>query len=81
MRCVCGAKLYLSRRHWERRGFTVCDDCQVVIVYVSLAVVDPSQVEEFMSGVIKQEGEREALREGLELELRGFVEGFDRHPE
>lgn len=34
-----------------------------------------------MSGVIKQEGEREALRSDLERELRRFVRAFEGQPE
>jgi hypothetical protein len=81
IRCPCGAKLYLSRRHWLRRSFTACDDCKALIRYASLDVVDPQEVEDFVSMVVKQEEEKEALRTDLERELRRFVRVFDQQPE
>lgn len=81
VRCVCGARLYVSLPHWRRRSFTACDDCKRMILYASLEVVDPQQAEDFLSMVIAQEQEREALREDVERELRRFVRAFDRQPE
>jgi len=81
VRCRCGARLYLSRPHWSRRGFTVCDDCKAVILYASLVVVDPSGVEEFLSMFSTQREEREAAVGALERELRRFVRVFDQQPE
>jgi hypothetical protein len=81
VRCVCGAKLYLSRPQWARRSFTVCDDCKSTILYASLEVVDPTDAEEFIAMVIAQEEERELLREGVERELRRFVRAYDGQPE
>jgi hypothetical protein len=81
VRCACGAKLYLSRPHWSRRGFTVCDDCKAVILYASLEVVDPNVVEEFLSMFSTEREEREALTKALERELRSFIRVFDRQPE
>ena len=79
--CVCGARIYLSRLRWSRRSFTVCDDCKAVILYGSLAVLNPEDVEEFMEVVIRAEEEREALRDDVEAELRHFVRVFDTQPE
>lgn len=81
VRCVCGRRVYLSRRQWARHGFTVCDECRAVILYASLEVVDPRDVEEFVEMVISQEEEREALREDVESELRRFVRAYDQQPE
>lgn len=81
VRCVCGARRYLPRRPWARRGFTVCDDCQSTILYASLEVVDPKDAEEFVAMVIAQEEERETLRTDVERELRRFVRAFDAQPE
>lgn len=81
VRCICGARLYLSRPHWSSRNFAVCDDCKGAIHYASLEVVDPEAVEEFVTMVMSQQAEREALRSELERELRRFVRLFDRQPE
>lgn len=81
LRCVCGARLYLSRRHWARRSFTVCDDCKAVIRYGSLEVVEAHDSEGFFTMVIRQEEEREALRGDVERELRRFVRAFDGQPQ
>lgn len=81
VRCKCGAKLYLSRRRWARRGFTVCDDCKAVISYGSLEIVEAHDSEVFFAMVIRQEEEREALKGDLERELRRFVRAFDGQPE
>lgn len=81
VRCVCGARLYLSRRQWARRRFTVCDDCRATILYASLEVVDPGDAEGFVQMVIAQEEEREALRGDVERELRRFVRAYDQQPE
>lgn len=81
VRCVCGARLYVPRRQWARRTFTVCDACRATILYASLEVVDPEDAEEFVEMVIAQEQEREALREGVERELRRFVRAYDGQPE
>lgn len=81
IRCRCGARLHLSRAHWSRRGFTICDDCKAVILYASLVVVDPEGVEEFLSMFSTQREEREALTKALERELRRFVRVFDGQPE
>jgi hypothetical protein len=81
VRCACRARLYVSRRQWEARGFTVCDDCKAAIRYASLEVVNPGAVEEFVEMVIRQGREREALREDLERELRRFVRVYDGQPE
>jgi hypothetical protein len=81
VRCACGARLYVPRRQWRARGFTVCDDCHAAIRYASLEVVDPEAMEDFVEMVIRQQGEREALKEDLERELRRFVRVFDQQPE
>jgi hypothetical protein len=81
VRCACGARLYLSRPHWSRRGFTVCDDCKALILYASLEVVDPNVVEEFLAVFSTEREEREALTKALERELRSFIRVFDRQPE
>jgi hypothetical protein len=81
VRCRCGARRYLSRPHWSRRGFTICDDCKAVILYASLVVVDSDGVEEFLSMFSTEREEREALTAALERELRRFVRVFDRQPE
>jgi len=81
VRCVCGRKLYLPRRQFRRHGFTICDDCRSTILYASLEVVDPRDAEEFVEMVIRQEEERETLREDVERELRRFVRAFDGQPE
>lgn len=80
VRCVCGIRLFLSRRQWRRRGFTVCDDCRAVILYASLEIVDPRDVEEFIEMVIRREEEREGLRQDVERELRRFVRVYDQQP-
>jgi hypothetical protein len=81
MRCVCGARAYLSRRHWARRGFTVCDECKAVIRYGSLEVVEAHDSEDFFTMVISQEEEREALTADVERELRRFVRAYEQQPE
>lgn len=81
VRCTCSARLYLSRPHWSRRGFTVCDDCKAVILYASLVVIDPGGVEEFLSMFSSQRERREAAAATLERELRRFVRVFDQQPE
>lgn len=81
VRCTCGARLYLSRSHWSRRGFTVCDDCKAVILYASLVVVDPEGVEEFLAMFSTQREEREAVMGALERELRRFIRVYDQQPE
>jgi hypothetical protein len=81
VRCTCGARLYVPRRQWEQRSFTVCDDCKAAILYASLEVVEPSGVEGFVEMIINQGREREALRDELERELRRFVRVFDSQPE
>lgn len=81
VRCVCGSRLYRPLRQWRRRSFTVCDECKSTILYASLEVVDPTDAEEFIEMVIVQEEEREALREGVERELRRFVRAYDGQPE
>jgi hypothetical protein len=81
VRCACGAKLYLSRQHWARRSFTVCDDCKSVIRYGSLEVVEAREAEDFFTMIIRQGEERAALKEDLERELRHFVQVFDQQPE
>lgn len=62
VRCVCGARLFLSRRHWARRSFTVCDDCKAVIRYGSLEVVKAQEAEDFFTMIIQQGEERDALK-------------------
>jgi hypothetical protein len=81
VRCRCGARLYLSRAHWSRRGFTICDDCKAVILYASLVVVAHEGVEEFLSMFSSQREEREALTAALERELRQFIRVYDGQPE
>jgi hypothetical protein len=81
VRCICRARLYLSRAHWSRRGFTICDDCKAVILYASLVVIDASGVEEFVEMISTEAHEREALRAELERELRRFVSVYDQQPE
>lgn len=81
LQCVCGRRLYLTRRHRARRGFTVCDDCKAIIRYGSLEVVEAHDSEDFFTMVISQEEEREALRGDVERELRRFVRAFDCQPE
>ena len=81
VRCPCGARLFVPRRQWEGRGFTVCDDCKAAIRYASLEVVDSARVEEFVEMVIRQGQEREALVADLERELRRFVRVYDGQPE
>ena len=81
VRCVCGSRLYLSRRHWLRRGFTACDDCKSVIRYGSLEVVEAQEAEDFFTMIIQQGEERAALKEDLERELRRFIQVFDGQPE
>jgi hypothetical protein len=81
LRCLCRARLFVPRRQWAKRGFTVCDDCKAAIRYASLEVVESSGVEEFVSMIINQGREREALRDELERELRRFVRVFDGQPE
>ena len=81
VRCPCGTRLYLSLPHWSRRVITVCDDCRAAILYASLVVVDPNEVEEFVEMVIREGREREALKEELERELRRFVSLYDGQPE
>jgi hypothetical protein len=81
VRCACGARLYLSRPHWSRRGFALCDDCKSAILYASLVVVDPEGVEEFVAMSIMQGQEREAIMKELERELRRFLSVYDGQPE
>jgi hypothetical protein len=81
VRCPCGSRLYVPRRQWAERVFTVCDDCKSAILYASLVVVDPSEVEGFVEMVIREGREREALKEELERELRRFVRLYDGQPE
>ncbi|HEX8351545.1 MAG TPA: hypothetical protein VF611_01380 [Pyrinomonadaceae bacterium] len=81
VRCTCGARLYVPRRQWEGRGFTVCDDCKAAIRYASLEVINPEAVEEFVEMISRQGREREALKEDLERELRRFVRVYDGQPE
>lgn len=81
VRCTCGKKLFLSRRHWARRSFTVCDDCKAVIRYGSLEVVNPDESEDFFTMIIRRGEERDALRGDVERELRRFVQLFDTQPE
>jgi hypothetical protein len=81
VRCVCRARLYLSRLHWSRRRFTVCDDCKAAILYASLVVIDYQGVEEFVEMISTQAHEREALQGELERELRRFVRVYDGQPE
>ena len=81
VRCVCGARLYLSLPHWSSRNFAVCDDCRSAIHYASLQVIAPEAVEDFVEMVINRQAEREALRRDLERELRRYVRLFDRQPE
>jgi hypothetical protein len=81
VRCVCGARLYLSLPHWSRRNFSVCDDCKGAIHYASLEIVDPEAVEDFVSMIISKQAEREGLLKELERELRRFVRVFDQQPE
>jgi hypothetical protein len=81
VRCTCGARLYVERRPWEHRGFTVCDECEAAIHYASLQVVDPEGVEEFMTMLARQREEREALIKEMERELRRFVQVYDGQPE
>lgn len=81
VRCACGARLYLSRPHWSRRGFSICDDCKAVILYASLVVVDPGGAEEFLAMFSTQREEREAAVGALERELRRFIRVFDQQPE
>lgn len=81
VRCVCRARLYVPRRQWAGRGFTVCDDCKAAIRYASLEVVDSAKVEEFVEMVIREGQEREALVAELERELRRFVRVYDGQPE
>lgn len=81
VRCACRARLYVPRRQWAARGFTVCDDCKAAILYASLEVVDSAKVEEFVEMIINQGREREALVADLERELRRFVRVYDGQPE
>lgn len=81
VRCRCGARLYLSRSHWSRRGFSICDDCKAVILYASLVVISPEGVEEFLAMFSTEREEREALTKALERELRRFVRVYDQQPE
>ena len=81
VRCVCGARLYISRPHWSRRNFSVCDECKGAIHYASLEVIAPEAVEVFVTMVISRQAERDALRGELERELRRFVRLYDRQPE
>ncbi|MBV8857883.1 MAG: zinc ribbon domain-containing protein [Acidobacteria bacterium] len=81
IRCLCGARLYLSVPHWSSRNFAVCDDCKGAIHYASLQVIAPEAVEDFVEMIINRQAEREALRGELERELRRFVRLFDRQPE
>lgn len=81
VRCVCGARLYLSRPHWSSRNFAVCDDCKGAIHYASLEVIAPEAVEDFITMISSRQAEREALRGELERELRRFVRVFDQQPE
>jgi glycyl-tRNA synthetase beta subunit len=81
VRCICGARLYVPRRQWAGRGFTVCDDCHAAIRYASLEVVDSQQVEDFVEMIIREGREREALKDDLERELRRFVRVYDQQPE
>ena len=81
VRCVCGARLYLSVPHWSSRNFAVCDDCKGAIHYASLQVVAAEAVEDFVQMIISRQAEREVLRGELERELRRFVRLFDTQPE
>jgi hypothetical protein len=81
VRCACGARLYILRQPWERRAFTVCDECKSAIHYGSLQVIDPEGVEEFVEMIARQGQEREALMAEMERELRRFVRVFDGQPE
>lgn len=81
VRCACGARLYLSRPHWSRRNFAVCDDCKGAIHYASLEVIDPEAVEDFVEMIITEQREREALKTEIERELRRFVRVYDGQPE
>lgn len=81
VRCICRARLFVPRRQWAGRGFTVCDDCKAAIRYASLEVVDSAKVEEFVEMVIREGQEREALVAELESELRRFVRVYDGQPE
>jgi hypothetical protein len=81
IRCLCGARLYISVPHWSRRTFTLCDDCKGAILYSSLSVVDREAVEVFVSMVIDEQGEREALKAEVVRELRRFVRVYDQQPE
>lgn len=81
VRCLCGARLCVSLPRWRRRSFTACDACGALILYASLAVVDPQRVEEFISMFNSQEEERASLLADVERELRRFVRAFDRQPE
>lgn len=81
VRCLCGARLYISLPHWSRRTFTLCDDCKGAILYSSLSVVDREAVEVFVSMVIREQQERGALTAELVRELRKFVRVYDQQPE
>ena len=81
IRCACGSRLYVPRRQWAQRGFTVCDDCRAAIRYASLEVVKTEAVEEFVEMIIRQGQEREALIADVERELRRFVRVYDQQPE
>lgn len=81
VRCACGARLYISRPHWSRRTFTLCDDCKGAILYASLQVVDREAVEVFVSMVIGEQQQREELTAEVVRELRRFVRVYDRQPE
>lgn len=81
VRCACGARLYLPRRQWARRGFTICDGCKAIIRYGSLLVVAADEAEEFIAMVIREGEERAALRGEVERELRRFVRVYDGQPE
>lgn len=78
--CRCGARAYLSAPRFKRRGYTVCDKCEAVIVYGSLEILAPAGAEEFMAGIRKQEEEREALTEEVVLAVRRFVQVYDSQP-
>lgn len=81
VRCACGLRLYLSRPHWRRRGFAICDGCKAVIRYESPEVVNVDEAEELLKMAMRRDEERAELREGLERELRRFVQVYATQPE
>lgn len=81
VRCRCGARVQVSRAHWQAQVLTRCDGCGAAILYPSLEIVAVEKVEELMAGILKQEQEREALLADVQRELRRFVQLYDRQPE